>query len=407
MSEQNSNKAILDVVESAKEKAKKAMKSFDAQCGVIQRKASRNIDLFGGSAVSSVADIAEKSREACDELYVSLQALVPFVDVACKDALDKDTTAETIKAVVDCIAYLNSESKIKNNFTASFNSASLGDVARVSYFPSLANQTIEKYWENLYESIPEVAEANKKKEQEKLDAETEKKIRLEKIKLEYRKANEKWRKEIEEINRIRNQEISDSVEEFKNRTLSQYKSEYEEKEKTYLEQLKTAQKLLDDETALYNSLGSLALLKKSKSKKQIEEMTTCINTLKEKIKFNQESYQAKVKNISIFVENQKEKVEKAVYTKYPLPKEPQKPAEIRFEGMTATQIALACMRDEVYEFLLKENKSRDVEYIIEHCMAVSDMTNQHVYRMLETLKNEGKVKITKGTNGNLYRAIEE
>ena len=203
MSEQNSNKAILDVVESAKEKAKKAMKSFDAQCGVIQRKASRNIDLFGGSAVSSVADIAEKSREACDELYVSLQALVPFVDVACKDALDKDTTAETIKAVVECIAYLNSESKIKNNFTASFNSASLGDVARVSYFPSLTNQTIEKYWENLYESIPEVAEANKKKEQEKLDAETEKKIRLEKIKLEYRKANEKWRKEIEEINRIR------------------------------------------------------------------------------------------------------------------------------------------------------------------------------------------------------------
>ena len=76
MSNQAATERILQVVQMARSEAKRAEYEFDRRNSDIQRKASRNIDLFGGSATSQVADIARDARRACDDLFIAYQSLV-------------------------------------------------------------------------------------------------------------------------------------------------------------------------------------------------------------------------------------------------------------------------------------------------------------------------------------------
>ena len=150
-------------VRDARESAKRAEREYDDAEVRIQRKSSQNIDLFGGSASRQVADIAAMCRKACENLYASYQMNVTMLDRNCRPLLAQDPDAEAVKAVADLIAWLNSESEIENNFSASFNSASLGDVANVRFFPSLENRMIEKFWIQKYHEMPEYIEAEKKR----------------------------------------------------------------------------------------------------------------------------------------------------------------------------------------------------------------------------------------------------
>ena len=71
---------MLEAVLNAKKQAKSAERDYDFAAEMIAIKSERNIDLFGGTAVSQVADIAADSRKACDELYASYQMLVRLLD---------------------------------------------------------------------------------------------------------------------------------------------------------------------------------------------------------------------------------------------------------------------------------------------------------------------------------------
>ena len=149
---------IMSVVRSARSQASSAERAFDRANDSIQRNASRSIDLFGGSASSRVADIARDARRACDDLYTAYQSLVQEVDSQCRPLLEDKPSLQAVKEVRDLIKWLNDESEIENNFTASLNGSSLGDVASARYVPSLSCKMIQRFWENKYDNWPGRAE---------------------------------------------------------------------------------------------------------------------------------------------------------------------------------------------------------------------------------------------------------
>lgn len=158
--------AMLAEVESVRAKAKHAEDLFDSRDRMIQRKASRDIDLFDGYATSRVVELRADARRACDDLYTSYQTLAETLDSVCRPLLSANPGGKAIKAVADMMRFLNDESEIESNFTASFNGSSLGNVANSKYVPSIQNKMAQKFWESQYAATPYAVEYEKKKRQE-------------------------------------------------------------------------------------------------------------------------------------------------------------------------------------------------------------------------------------------------
>ncbi len=197
----NASATMLEEVNKAKSKARSAERQFESRNSSIQIKASRNIDLFGGNATSRVVEIQADAREACDDLYASYQTLVETLDAICRPLLNSAPSGEAIKAVCDMIKYLNDESEIESNFTASFNGSNLGNVANSKYVPSISNKMIQKFWEARYAESPYAAEeskrrreaqeqARKRREEEQARALAEKKRREEQQAIEKKRLAE-------------------------------------------------------------------------------------------------------------------------------------------------------------------------------------------------------------------------
>lgn len=189
---------ILEAVRTAKAQAKSAERDYDFAAEMIAIRSERNIDLFGGTAVSQLADIAADSRKACDELYASYQMLVRMLDEQCKPLLNDETDAYAIKEVAEMIKWLNSESEIGANFSGTLNGSALGSLVDVKYFPSIENKMIEKYWLAKAEAHPEHKAAeqkyheNQRKEREAEIA--EKRVARERERLEREREREEERK---------------------------------------------------------------------------------------------------------------------------------------------------------------------------------------------------------------------
>lgn len=150
----SSYELMLSAVRSAKNDAKFAERTYDDRASIIEEQSKSNINLFGGTATRQVVDIASAVREACDDLYVSYQSLIKSLDMECRPLLDQNPSTRAVCEVTELIKWLNSESKIGSNFTASLNGSNLGDVASIKYIPSLENQMIQKFWESKLASMP-------------------------------------------------------------------------------------------------------------------------------------------------------------------------------------------------------------------------------------------------------------
>lgn len=157
---------MLQAVAVAKESACKAEAEFDRRNSDIQRKASNSIDLFGGDARRRVVEIASDSRRACDELYATYQALIPMLDNLCRPILEEQPSADAVNAVQKMIKWLNDESEIENNYSASLNSHDLGGILTAKYIPSMENKIIQKFWEQTFTAMPEAKEILRKEKEE-------------------------------------------------------------------------------------------------------------------------------------------------------------------------------------------------------------------------------------------------
>ena len=187
---------ILQLVEQSRERAKRAEQKHENASARIQRKASRDIDLFGGSALGDIADIASDVRRASDDLYSALQMEIQLLDSDCRPLLSQQPALSAVREVCKLIKWLNEESEIENNFTASLNHQGLGQMATQRYSPTMENKMIQRFWEAKYDSWPGRAEEIAAEKERIRVRQEQERIRQEQIKAQ--KEEEARRKKAEE-----------------------------------------------------------------------------------------------------------------------------------------------------------------------------------------------------------------
>ena len=143
---------MSQIVARIKRQAEQAQEKFDAGAEKLQITSNQSINLFGGTATSQVADIAVDARRICDELYATLQMLVRMADKECRPLLSQQPSLFDVRDVAELIKWLNSESEIGANFSASLNSKKLGNVVSGRYIPTMESKMIQSYWETKYDT---------------------------------------------------------------------------------------------------------------------------------------------------------------------------------------------------------------------------------------------------------------
>lgn len=188
---------ILDIVRKIRNEADSANRSYEWEVSRIERRASYSIDI---SQMNVALEIIADSKKALDQLYTTYEALVRTPDMQCRPLADQGASAHAVKEVHKLISYMNSESSsLSGNFTASFNSYSLGDVGGMRYVASLEAQTIERFWKTKYSMMPEAIEEEKRRQKAAAEAARR---REEQRKKEAAEKAEKERKAAEEAKKI-------------------------------------------------------------------------------------------------------------------------------------------------------------------------------------------------------------
>lgn len=143
---------MSQIVARIKHQAEQAQVKFDAGAEKLQITSNQSINLFGETATNQVADIAVDARRICDELYATLQMLVRMADEECRPLLSQKPSLFDVRDVAELIKWLNSESEIGANFSASLNSKKLGNVVSGRYIPTMESKMIQSYWETKYDT---------------------------------------------------------------------------------------------------------------------------------------------------------------------------------------------------------------------------------------------------------------
>lgn len=152
---------MLDAVRKSKTKLTREKNAFKNAMELVGIKTETEIDLFGGNAVSRVADITVAVRKASDRLYTACQTEIPLLDAQCRPLLAHDPSTRAVKEVTALIQKLNKESEISTNFRGNLNGGSFHDLVGVRYIPSIDNKMIQTFWENKYSEMPGTAAEDK------------------------------------------------------------------------------------------------------------------------------------------------------------------------------------------------------------------------------------------------------
>lgn len=389
---------MLQAVQAVKESASRAEREFDRNSSELQRRAGRTIDLFGGNAVNTVADIASESRKICDSLYSSYQTLVKMLDDQCRPMLDQDPDHVAIRKVRDMIKWLNDESEIKNDFTASLNNRSLGGVASARYVPTMENKMIQSFWETKYEMLPGRVEAEKEERQNRILANVEKrrareaeierkneeeKKRFEAEKIEYAKRYEIWEKRTGEIKKLRVEKIDRSVAVAR----AAYKKEIED---TYAACVRdanarrkklTKQKLEAEEQL--SALGFFSFGKKKAAKRTIEETTAQLQSVDVTVANAERTYADAKNSEEAWVSAEREKITEKIENENPLPEKPKEPVPPRTIG-TAQELENMVAKDAICDYMIPGNLYTITE-LQENIPELSQMTNMHVSALIRQM----------------------
>lgn len=392
MTNPNATERMLQVVRMARSEAERAEYEFDRRNSDIQRKAGRSIDLFGGSATSQVVDIARDARRACDDLYAAYQSLVRIVDEQCRPLLDQEPELSAVKEVCGLIKWLNDESEIENNFTASLNSRSLGDVASARYVPTMDSKMIQRYWENKYAMWPgraeqearERAQAEERRRVEREAAakaqEEERRKHEEKMEV-YRREHKAWEQKKDAVLRERAQLLQAEVDRERSRLQREVSGAYEEVcDKLAREKADCAASKASAEGKLA-SLGFFAFGEKAEAKKTIQAMTVRLAALESELSANETWYLEEKKKADRKIRDFQKKKEAALEKAHPIPAEPRKPTFSAPVPMTAQQVANLGIMQAILDFM-EPGKLYTIPEINENCPACVDLTNQRVSALM-------------------------
>ena len=279
---------ILEIVEKIRSSARDANDTYERKVRAIEHKAAYSS--FDISQMNAAMELVADTKKAMDELYTSYEALVRTLDITCRPLAEQGASCKTVREVYKLIEYMNKESSsIEGGFTASFNSASLGDIAGIQYIASLEAQTIEKIWKSKYNMMPERESVEKEAAQQELKKEQDKKLAKEnalsqKVKAVKQAKNEKQEKERLEIKR--NKPIVDScyqkINDFKFDLEEEIAKKQERLLLTIEQKKKSLAKQLTEHQNCLNSLGVFKFSQKKQEQKAVAELEEKLYRLKTK-----------------------------------------------------------------------------------------------------------------------------
>ena len=379
---------MLLFVQKTKESADRAEQEYDRKADQLQMKAGRGIDLFGGNAVSQVADIASTSRKICDELYAAYQMLIKMLDEDCRPLLAQQPEYRAVRAVRDLIQKLNNESEIENNFTASLNDRSLGGVASGRYIPSIECKMIESFWATKCASWPgrEEAEERARRVDDLIRQRDEntKKSNQERID-QYYNERKQWQTECERIRTRRTAEVNRRVQEVQSRLQQTAKEKYEKACKLHGETADQYKKAITDAEAALGSLGFFKFAERKEQKAIINDAMAKIEQANARIKAAKDLYDSEAADAVQKAQGQKAAITEQVEKEYPLPARPALP---RIDGITN--------QNDFYKKALLEGMERDRLYtpaeLIENIPELAELTPQRVSAYLRQLVEDFQVE---------------
>ena len=379
---------IFAFVRSAKENAARAQQEYDRAAADLQYDAAAGIDLFGGDAVSRVADIASTARRICDKLYAELQTQITMLDAQCRPLLELQPHYRAVREVSELIAWLNRESEIENNFTASLNDHSLGGVASGRYIPSMECRKIESYWQTKCVAWP------CKEEAEKADRRVDDLVRQHEQKIKdsnqtlidsYYAAKAQWQAECERIRKQCSAEVNERIQNVQLGLEQAAKETYDTAVQQHQQTLAQANALKAKASAALEALGLFQTAEKKEQKARIERAAVMAAQANAGIAAAKQQYdtalaeaQQKARRQESFITAQVEKG--ALF--------PERPALPRIEG-TENQNAF-------YMQALLDGMQRDVLYtpadLIAQIPELAGLTPQRVSAYLRRLVENYQVE---------------
>lgn len=373
---------MLQAVTSVKESAAKAEREYDFGAEKIQRKASSNINLFGGSAVNQVADIVSESRKICDSLYASYQMLVKMLDEQCRPLLDQEPELSAVRAVKDLIEWLNDESEIENNFSASLNSNDLGGVASRRYVPTIENKMIQSFWETKYDMWPGRLEAEAEERRKTKEAAEQKKQEQKKKKEEaaakYEQEYAIWKQKTDEVETYRAQELEKELSETINIRKNEIQEKYEKTINSANAELSDCEIIKTEAETRLAAVGFFKFAEKKKEKSVIKEMAEKIAKVTLEIESAEKDYAQATKELPAWIETKRSEIKKVLVDRYPLPAKPEK---------NPSQNIKQAILDGMKPGILYSPSD-----LLENIPELEDVTSQIIAALLRQLVNDGRVE---------------
>ena len=436
-SSEEASKQMYDAVAHAKRVASSADSDFDFANSRIQIKASSRIDLFGGTAVSEVADIAQDAKKACDDLYAALQLAVATLDSECRPLLIYKPEGKAIKEVYEEIKQLNSDSEISNTFSATVNYDRLGDVATRRYSPSIQAKMVEQFWRNEYEKIRSEMnriEAEKKAKEAEIQKKIaeEKRIKLEKFQNENKAIIEEYaskakrsitlltnlekqafeKKKTEVTNKIQEEKtkVQASINQKIDTKISNIKVNQGQLDSEYMSDVTAKRNYIDEKEAALAKLKMFDFAKKKALGSEVETLVNQLQKVTEHYKSQTSQYKKEIETLQNEKNASIKKEFEAIDKRHPLPQLVEYKKEVvsvpkpMFEK-TPTQIANEGIKEAIYEYLLTVDWVNLTD-IMQNCLAVADLSNQRVSALVRQLVTDGNVERKEEKRLAFFRAVE-
>lgn len=437
-SSEDASKQMYDAVRQAKSTASSADSAFDRASSRVQRMASRSIDLFGGTAVTQVADIAQESKKACDDLYAALQLALATLDNTCRPLLIYKPEGRAIKEVYYEIKQLNSDSEISNTFTGSLNYDNLGDLATRRYSPSIQAKMIEQFWKTEYEKVQSEMnriEADKKAKlaeiQKKKDEEEKKKIEkfqnenkaiIDEYALKSKKSitifsdleKKSFDKRTNEVKKQINDEktkIQSTIDKDTDSKINDIHIKQNRLDSEYRDNVTVNRKSINEKEEELAKLKIFDFSKKKALSSEIEMLVNRSKILTDDYKSQTSKYKKEIEDLKSKKSSSIKKELEEIDKRYPLPKmlEYKKPVVSNpttvVQQRTPQEMVNASFKEAIYEYLLTVDLVSIVD-IQENCPEVADLTNQRVSAYVRQLLSEGRVERIEDKRKAYFRAIE-
>ncbi len=403
ISSEDAAKQIFDAVSDTKRSMDDAEGLFDSRNDEVQRKASRDIDLFGGHASSRVLEIASDAKRACDDLYATYQSLIPSLDSICRPLLDYNPGMEAIKSVRDMMQLLNEESEIENNYTASLNDTSLGDVVNAKYVPLMENRMIEKFWENQLESTPEYKEKRRKeKEKEERRYEEKKRKEAEQADIEKREY-ELWKEEVKIAEKKRKEkrvEFENSIKEEFKEAQDRLKIQKDAKASSIREETERLNQRINKCSEEISSLKFFNISKKRELNKEIDSHKKTLRNKEQELADLDSWFANEMKKVEQDKNDSIERIEEKLDDYCPIPLSPEKrkiqeEKEKRkklLENATPTQRENAKVKEEILLTLSRSGDSMTVTEIMSNMPNTYQVTYQKLSALIRQLVDSGDIE---------------